>query len=152
MNKLFSTKDAFYQSLVEIGKVVLKKRIFIFVNVFFLFCKYLPFENSVALYLKMLDIPYPRLLSAKFMWNWFWRRFFKFFNVFSLFCNYAPLGNGRSPSFEQNLISFTQGKCLKTTTTPTTTTTHSREMTCMNRCVWNIYKSYQTKVWINLWI
>ena len=44
-------------SLVEIGSVVLKKKIFRFVNVFPLFPYYLPLEKGVALRLNKLESP-----------------------------------------------------------------------------------------------
>ena len=56
----------------------------------------------------------PRMLCAKFGWNWpsTWfsrRRFFNFVNVFSLFCNYLPLKKVRGSSFKQTWIPFNQG-------------------------------------------
>ena len=90
---------------------------FNFVNVFSLFCHYLPLEKGGALHLNKLKSNlnplHPKMLFAKFGWNWLRgsgkEDFFKFVNVFSLFCNYLPLKKERGPSFEQTWIPFTQG-------------------------------------------
>ena len=44
-------------SLVEIGLVVLEKKIFNFLNVYFLFRNYLPLEKGRALHLNKLESP-----------------------------------------------------------------------------------------------
>ena len=49
---------------------------------------------------------HPRMLCAKFGWNWpsgFWRRglFFNSVNVFSLFRNYLPLGKDKALHFNK---------------------------------------------------
>ena len=44
-------------SLVEIGPVVLEKKIFNFVNVFSLFHNYLPLEKGGALHLNKIESP-----------------------------------------------------------------------------------------------
>ena len=82
-----------------------RRRIFLnFVNVFLLFCNYLPLEKGRALHLNklVLNSLQPTMLCAKFVWNWapwFWRRFLNFVNVFSLFRNYLPLEKGCSGLF-----------------------------------------------------
>ena len=79
----------FVPSLVKIGPVVLKKKIFYFVNVFSLFCYYLPLWNDVALYLNKLQSPSPKdaLYQVWSKWaQWFWRNFLNFVN---LFCNFV---------------------------------------------------------------
>ena len=93
--------------LVEIGSVVLEKRIFLnFINVFSLFRNYLPLKKGGDLHLKKLESPSPKDAFGQ-AWlklaQWFWRRkFFNFVNVFSLFRNYLPLEMGGGPSFEEN--------------------------------------------------
>ena len=61
LNKLEfpSPKGCFVLSLVEIGSVVLEKKIFNFVNVFLLFCNYQPLEKGRALLLNKLESPSP---------------------------------------------------------------------------------------------
>ena len=69
LNKLESPSPkyiCFAPSLVETGPVVLKKRIFNFVNVFSLFRNYLFLEKGGALHLKNLNTHHPRILCAKF--------------------------------------------------------------------------------------
>ena len=46
------------------------RRFFNFVNVFSLFHNYLRLEKGVALPLNKLEQTYPRMLYAKFGWNW----------------------------------------------------------------------------------
>ena len=80
--------------MVEIGLVVLEKKIFFyFVNVFSLFRNYLPMENVGTLHLNKLEYPSPTdaLFQVRMkLADWCWRRrFFDFLNVFSLL---SPLG------------------------------------------------------------
>ena len=57
--------------LVEIGSVVLEKRIFFnIINVFSLFRNYLPLEKGGALHLKKLESP-----SPKDVWGQVWLKF-----------------------------------------------------------------------------
>ena len=84
--------------LVEIGPMVLKKKIFKFRQCISLFRNYLPLEKGWALHLNKLESPSPKDALCQ-VWlklaQWFWRRnFFNFLNVFSLFRNYLPLVNG----------------------------------------------------------
>ena len=68
-------------SLVKIGPVVLEKRFFNYVNVFSLFRCYLLLENGVVFIWTSLNPIHPKMLCAKFGWNfgkWFLRRYFKF--------------------------------------------------------------------------
>ena len=53
-------KGCFVLILVEIGSVVLEKKIFKFVNVFSLFRNYLPLEKGVGLHLNKLESPLPK--------------------------------------------------------------------------------------------
>ena len=70
------TQGCFVPNLVEIGLVVLEKKIFKFVNVFWLFRNYLPLEKGGTLYLNKLDALCQVWLKLA---QWFWRRlFFKF--------------------------------------------------------------------------
>ena len=82
-------------SLVEIGQVILEEDFFFyFVNVFWLFLNYLPFEKDWALHLNKLESPSPKDIFCQ-VWlkldQWFLRRLFIFVNVFSLFGDYLPL-------------------------------------------------------------
>ena len=51
-------------SLVEIGPVVLEKKIFNFINVFSLFRNYLPLEKGGVLHLNKLEPIHQRMLCA----------------------------------------------------------------------------------------
>ena len=68
------------------------------VNVFLLFCNYLPFEKDVFLHLDKLESLSPKNALCQFwlkLAQWFWRRrFSNFVNIFSLFLNYLPLEKG----------------------------------------------------------
>ena len=62
-------------SLVEIGSVVLEKKIFNFVNVFSLIRNYLPLEKGGVLHLNKLECPSPKDALYQ-VWlklaQWFW--------------------------------------------------------------------------------
>ena len=95
-----STQGYIVTSLVEIGLVVLEKRIFKFVNVFWLFHNYLPLKKGWALHLKKLESSSPRDTLCQ-VWlkldhsSRFWRRrFLNFINVFPIFCNYLSWEKG----------------------------------------------------------
>ena len=64
------TQWCFVLSIVEIGRLVLEKKIFKLVNVFQLFHNYLPLEKCGALHLNKLESPLSRMLCVKFGWNW----------------------------------------------------------------------------------
>ena len=71
-----------------------------FVNVFSVFCNYLPLEKGRILHLNKLESPLPRDALCQ-VWlklaQWFWRkRFLNFVNVFSLFRNYLPFEMDRA--------------------------------------------------------
>ena len=126
-------------SLVEIGPVILEKKIFFnFVNVFLLFHNYFPLEKDRAPHLKKLEsssaivpslVENGTLVLEK-------KIFFNFLNVFSLFPNYLPLkkGGALNPLHPRMLLAKfgcfgprwfwrRRWKCGKFTTTTTTTTT-----------------------------
>ena len=91
LNKL---EGYFVPNLVEIGPVVLEK-ILNFVNVFSLYCNYLPLEKDGALHLNKHKFPSLKDVLCQ-VWlklaMWFWRRrFWYFIDVFLLFHNYFPL-------------------------------------------------------------
>ena len=74
------------------------KRFLNFVNVFSLFCNYLPLEKDWTLLLNKLESPSPKDALCQ-VWlklaQWFWTiSFLNFVNVFSLFHNYLPLEMG----------------------------------------------------------
>ena len=68
-------KDALCQVWLKLAKLSWRRRFLNFVNVFSLFCNYLPLENSRALHLINLNPLHSRMLCAKLGWNWpcgFW--------------------------------------------------------------------------------
>ena len=75
-----------------------RRGFFNFVDVFSLFRNYLPLEKRGTLHLNKLESLHPRMLFAKFGWNWPSgsgdKRFLNFVDVFSLFRNYLPLEKG----------------------------------------------------------
>ena len=104
-----SPKDALCQVWLKLAQWFWRRRFFNFVNVFFptisYICNYLALEKGGALHLNTL---YPRMLCAKFGWNWLSgsgeEEFFNFVDVFSLFRNYLPLEKGGG-LYLDNLIS-----------------------------------------------
>ena len=120
-----------------------------FVNVFSLFCYYLPLEKGIALHLNKLESPSTKNALCQVclkLTQWFWRRrFLNFVNVFSLFRNYLPLEKGgallkklESPSPKDALcqvwLKLAQWfwrrwwKCEKFTTTTMTPTTDNGQI------------------------
>ena len=72
------TKGCFVQSWVEIGPVVLEKKIFLnFVNLISLFHNYLHLKKGGALHINKLEFPLPKDALCQ-VWlklaQWFWRR------------------------------------------------------------------------------
>ena len=61
-----SSKDAFAQWLW-------RRRFLNFVNVFSLYCYYLPLEKGMALHLKKLISPSPKDALCQALAQWFWR-------------------------------------------------------------------------------
>jgi hypothetical protein len=47
-------------SFIDIGLLVVEKKIFTNFSVFLLFCYYLPFEKGVALHMKNFEFPPPK--------------------------------------------------------------------------------------------
>ena len=95
-----SFKDDLCKVWLKSAQWFRKRRFFNFLNVFWLFCNYLPLERGGALHLKKLESPSPKDTLCP-VWlklvQWFWRRgFFNFVNVFL-----SPVGKGQGPSFEQ---------------------------------------------------
>jgi hypothetical protein len=64
-------------SLIEIGLLVLEKKIFKIFSVFLLFCDYLPFEKGNPLRFNKLESPLPKDDLCQ-IWlklaQWFWRK------------------------------------------------------------------------------
>ena len=54
------TQGYFLPSFIEIGPLVLEKKILKFVNLFSQFCNYLPLEKGRALHLYKLESPLPK--------------------------------------------------------------------------------------------
>ena len=129
LNKLEcpSPKDALLQDWLKLDRWFWRWRFFNFVNVFLLFCYYLPLEKVGALHLNKLESSSPKntllvefgpvvlekkMLCAKFGWNWSSASGEDFFNTsmyFRYFVIISPIGIGRGPSFEQTWNPFTQG-------------------------------------------
>ena len=71
------TQGCFVPSMVEIGPLVLKRRFLKFVNVFSLYCNYLPLEEGKVLQLKNLESHSPKDTLCQVLLKlvkWFWRR------------------------------------------------------------------------------
>jgi hypothetical protein len=66
---IYIISESFHVNMTYSGSVVLEK-IFKWTHPIFAFCDYLPFEKDLALYLKNLEFLYPRMIYAKFDWNW----------------------------------------------------------------------------------
>ena len=97
LNKLKSLlpKDALCQVWLKLVQWFWRRRCLNFVNVFSLFCNYLPLEKAKALHLNKLESPSPKDAFCR-VWLklvlWFWRRrFLNFVNLFLLFLNYLRL-------------------------------------------------------------
>ena len=90
-------EDELCQVWLKLAKWFWRGRFLNFVNVFLLFCNYIPFEKIGAVHLNKTESLQPRMLCAKFGWYWpsgSWRRrFLNFVYVFLLFRN-LPLENG----------------------------------------------------------
>ena len=100
LNKLKSPspKDALCQVWLKLAQWFWRRRFLNFINVFSLFCNYLPLEKGGALHLNKLKSPSHEdalcqvwLKLAQCLWR---RRFFNFVTVFSIFRNYLPLEKG----------------------------------------------------------
>ena len=92
-------------SLGRICPEVLEKKISKFVNAFFLFCNYLPFEKGLDLHFKKLN----PMLSAKFVWkcpSGSGKEDFKKFTIMYFYYSaIISLWEGRDPTFEKKLES-----------------------------------------------
>ena len=64
------TQGCFVTSLVEIGPWFWRRRFLKFVNVFSLFCNYLPLEKVGLFIWTNLNSIHQRMHCAKFGWNW----------------------------------------------------------------------------------
>ena len=74
LNKLESPspKDALCQVWLKLAEWFWRSRFLNFVNVFSLFCNYLPLEKGRVFYLYKIKSLRPLMLCAKFGWNWPW--------------------------------------------------------------------------------
>ena len=99
-------------SLVEIGPVFWRRSFLNFVNVFSIYCYYLPWEKSVSFHLINFEFPLPK--DALYQdWLklalWFWReRFFKFCQCIFAYSFLSLLAKRCGPSFYSTWISYTQ--------------------------------------------
>ena len=107
------TKGCFVPSLVEIGSVVLEKKIFNFFQwIFAISYNYLPLESSGPFIWTDLNPLHPRMLRAKFDRNWFSGSGEEFILISSMhFHNFVILSplKRAGPLFQQNWIPFIQG-------------------------------------------
>ena len=69
-SKSFYPENALSQGWLKLAQWFWRKRFLNFVNIFSLFCYYLPLEKGMVLHLKNLNPLHPRMLCAKFGWNW----------------------------------------------------------------------------------
>ena len=67
---IYIISDSFHVNMTYSGSVTLEKKILNNPIPFLHFCDYLPFEVNLALYLNNLELPLPRIIYAKFDWNW----------------------------------------------------------------------------------
>ena len=74
-----------------------------FVNIFSLFCNYLPLKKGLSLHLNKFESPSPKNALCK-VWlkleRWFWRRFFKFHQCIFAISLLSPPGKWCGPPFE----------------------------------------------------
>ena len=72
LNKLesLSPKDAWCQDWLKLAQWFWKRRFLNFVNVFSLFHNYLPLEKGGSFIWTNLNPLHPKMLYAKFGWNW----------------------------------------------------------------------------------
>ena len=108
------SQGCFVPSLVEIGPVVLEKKIFKIGQCIFAISFLSPLRKGRGPSLEQTWIPITqRMLCAKFGWNWLSgfgeEDFLILLMYFSLFRNYLPLEKGGAFSFEETWIHFTQG-------------------------------------------
>ena len=111
LNKLESPLDALWQVWLKLAQRFWRRRFLNFVNVFFCYFVISPLGKGWGpSFEKNFNPLHPRLLCAKFGWNWFsgsWGEdFYIFVNVFLLFQNYLPLEKSGGPSFEQTWVSL----------------------------------------------
>ena len=67
---IYFTQGCSVPSLVEIGPVVLEKKIFLIINVFCYFVIISPWKRAGPFIWTNLNPLHPRMLCAKFGWNW----------------------------------------------------------------------------------
>ena len=65
-----SPKDALFQDCLKLAQWFWRREFCYFINIFSPFRNYLPFDRGRALYLNKIESPHPRMLCAKFGWNW----------------------------------------------------------------------------------
>ena len=91
-----SHKDALCQIWLKLARWFWRRRFLNFVNVFSLFPNNPPWKRAGPFIWTKFNPLHPRMLCAKFGWNWLRgsgeENFFNFVN--SLFCNYLPLQKG----------------------------------------------------------
>ena len=83
----------------------------IFSIYFYYFAIFSPWGMVWAFICKMLNFTYPRMLCAKFGWNWpssFKKRILKKFQYNFTISLLSPLWGWRGPSFEQTWIPYTR--------------------------------------------
>ena len=96
-----SPNDAFCQNWLKLAQWFWRRRFQNFINVYFHFFIIIsPRKRAGSFIWTKLNPLHPKMLCAKFGWNWpsssGEEDFFNFINVFSLFRNYLPLEKGRA--------------------------------------------------------
>ena len=93
------------QSLVEIGPVVLEKKILKIFNIILHFGNYLPLEKGGARPLIKFEAPPPKVALCKVLVEIvpvvLEKKIFKYFQFNFTFSLLSPFGKGRGPFFEQ---------------------------------------------------
>ena len=85
----------------------LSKKFLKAVNVFSLCGYYLPLKKCMPLNLNKFEFPLPKNTLCH-VWLKLAQRFWRSCQYISICCHYLPLEKGQEPSFERNLIPFTQ--------------------------------------------
>ena len=106
-----SPKDALCQDWLKLAQCLWRREFFKFVNVFCYLVFISPWERAGSFIWTNLSPLLPRMLCAKFGWNWPSGSGEEDFLISSMYFHHfviiSPL-KGRDPSFEQTWIPFTQ--------------------------------------------
>ena len=105
MNNLIypSPKDDLCQVWLKLAHCGSGEYFFEIFNFFLLFCNYLPFKRAELFIWTNLSPLHPKILCAKFDWNWLSGSRDEFSNLLMYFCFFLIISpwNRMGPSFEQ---------------------------------------------------